>query len=114
METGSSQGVGGGDGHAVNTPSNFFESLGTVVGAIQASHIGKQCLGRADVGGGLVSADVLLASLHSHAQSGLTVRILRDANDPARHLTRVCLRGGQETGVGTTETLPSDKPTTIS
>ncbi len=38
--------------------------------------VGQQRLRSADVGGGLVAADVLLARLHRHAQRRLALRVL--------------------------------------
>lgn len=53
----------------------------------------------ADIGGGLVASDVLLASLHRHAVSGLARGIDAHPYDPPRHLARQVTRGGEEAGV---------------
>lgn len=47
-----------------------------MVDCIHGSNVGQQGLGCADVAGGLVPADVLLASLHGHAQCLLAVHVL--------------------------------------
>ena len=50
-------------GHRVNALSNSFYAFRAMVDSIRGSHVCKQGLGSADVGGCFVSADVLLAGL---------------------------------------------------
>ena len=54
-------------GVAVNSRSDRAQALGTVVDGIHRGHDGEQNLGGADVAGGLISADVLLAGLEREA-----------------------------------------------
>ena len=63
-----------------------LEALGSVVHGVQGGDVGKERLGGADVGGGLVAPNVLLARLHGHAVGGPPLRVNRDANDAAGHL----------------------------
>ncbi len=63
---------------------------------IKGRHIGQESLRRADVAGGLVSADVLLSGLHRHSQRGLASRVDRHANNTPRHLAGVGICGGQK------------------
>lgn len=51
------------DGSIVDAVGNALQTLGTVVDPVHGGHVGQQCLGGADVAGGLVSADVLLSGL---------------------------------------------------
>eukprot|EP00128_Syssomonas_multiformis_P003625 Colp12_sorted_trinity150504_noHs@10374 len=90
--------------HAVDATGDLLESLGAVVDRVEGSHVGQQGLGRADVGGGLVAADVLLARLHRHAQRGLATRIHTHTDDASGHLTRVGGGGREETSVRTAKT----------
>ena len=82
-----------------------------MVDGVEARHVGQQHLSGTDVGVGLLAADVLLASLHRHAQGILATGILGDADDAARHGALVGIAGSEEGGVratvthGDTETL---------
>ncbi len=57
---------------------------GPVPHRVHRRHHRQQHLRRADVAGGLVAADVLLAGLQRHPERGVTVGVLGDADDPAR------------------------------
>lgn len=85
--------------HTMNTFGNLFQALRTVIDRIEGRHIGQQGLRGADIGGGLVSADVLLAGLHRHTQRRLTARVHRHSDDASRHLTRA-MRGKERKGSG--------------
>ena len=50
-----------------------------MVHSIHGSYVGQQRLSCADVGGGLVTPDVLLARLHGHAQRWVAISIPADA-----------------------------------
>ncbi len=80
----------------VHPAGDRLQPLGAVVDGVHARHHGEEHLGRADVAGGLLAADVLLAGLHRHAQGGLAPAVARDADDPPRNLALVLLAGGEE------------------
>lgn len=52
----------------MDTGGDLSQSIWAVVHSIHAGNVGKEGLGCADVGGGLVSPDVLLPGLHCHSQ----------------------------------------------
>lgn len=58
---------------------NGGQALGPVVHGKHGGDVGQQSLRGADVGCGLVTPDVLLASLHCHSQCLLAVHISADA-----------------------------------
>ena len=64
---------------------------------------GQQHLGGADVGGGLLAADVLLAGLQGEAVGGAAGGVDRHADQPAGQRALVGVAGGQEAGVGPAE-----------
>mmetsp|Transcript_46287 Transcript_46287/g.117179 ORF Transcript_46287/g.117179 Transcript_46287/m.117179 type:complete len:831 (+) Transcript_46287:42-2534(+) len=86
-------------GHAVHAGGDLLEAAGSVVDGVHGGHVGQQRLRGADVGGGLVAADVLLARLHGHAQRGRAGRVHAHADHAARHQALVLLRCRQEGGV---------------
>ncbi|RUS30622.1 hypothetical protein BC938DRAFT_479144 [Jimgerdemannia flammicorona] len=85
---------GGEDGsQVVDTLSNGPDALWTVVDA---------GLGRADVAGCLLPADVLLAGLERQPERGLARGILGHTDETARHATLVLVLDGEEGGMRTT------------
>jgi hypothetical protein len=87
-------------GQAVDARGDAAQAFGAVIDGVHAGHVGQQHLGGADVGVGLLAADVLLAGLQRHAQGGLAAGVLGDADDAARHGAHVGFAGGEEGGVG--------------
>ncbi len=90
-------------GQAVDAPGDGAQAFGAVIDGVHAGHVGEQHLRGADVGVGLLAADVLLAGLQRHAVGGLAARILGDADDAARHRADVGFAGGEEGGVRAAE-----------
>ena len=70
--------------HAAGDPPQTFRA---VINRVGGGHVGQQRLRRADVARGLVAADVLLARAQRQAKRRPAARILRDAHQPAGHLT---------------------------
>ncbi|MNE46571.1 hypothetical protein D3C80_1409140 [compost metagenome] len=62
-------------GQPMHALGNALQALWAMVDGIEAGDIGQQYLGRADVGVGLLTADVLLAGLQGHAQRGIATGI---------------------------------------
>ena len=83
-----------------NSAGNGLKTLGAVMDGVEGRHHREQNLGGADVAGGLVPADVLLAGLQGQAQSRTPLSIAGLAHQPARHLTAVGISGGEERCVG--------------
>ena len=77
-------------GHGVHALGDLLEPLGAVVDGVHGGHVGEQGLRRADVGRGLLAADVLLARLQRHAERHLARHVLRHADDAARHVPNKC------------------------
>mmetsp|Transcript_10811 Transcript_10811/g.35494 ORF Transcript_10811/g.35494 Transcript_10811/m.35494 type:complete len:357 (-) Transcript_10811:963-2033(-) len=93
-------GAGADDGgEAVGALRDSLEPLRAVVDGVHRRHVGEERLCRADVRGGFVAADVLLARLHRHAERGVAHRVDGDADDAPRHEALVLVRAGEEGGV---------------
>mmetsp|Transcript_21516 Transcript_21516/g.66703 ORF Transcript_21516/g.66703 Transcript_21516/m.66703 type:complete len:377 (+) Transcript_21516:1929-3059(+) len=73
-----------------------------MVDAVERGDVSQQRLRGADVGGGLIAADVLLARLHRHAQRAVAVGVHRHADDAPGHQPLVLVGGRKEGGVGAT------------
>eukprot|EP00955_Chlamydomonas_euryale_P024571 258863-Chlamydomonas_euryale.AAC.4 len=84
---------------AVDAARDAQQALWAVVHSVQRADVGEQRLRRADVGRGLVAADVLLARLHRHAQRRLPRRVDAAPDDAAWHHALVVLGARQERGV---------------
>jgi hypothetical protein len=89
-----------GVGQGAHLERDAGQALGPVVDPVEARHHRQQHLGGADVRGGLVSADVLLAGLHGHAQGPLAAAVLADPDDPAGQHALEFLARRQEGRVG--------------
>ena len=71
-------------GQPVDAARDQLEALAAVVDGVHRGHHGQQHLRRADVGGGLLAADVLLARLQREPQRRVAVGIDREADEAAR------------------------------
>ena len=80
------------------------QTIGAVVHGIEAGHHSQEHLGRTDVAGGLVAADVLLAGLEGQAQGALAFRIEGLTHQATRNLALKGLGGGKERRVGAPKT----------
>ena len=69
------------------------DAVGAVVDGVHARHDRQQHLGRADVGGGLLPADVLLAGLERHPQGAVSVAVRGDVRVPDAGLDALKVRG---------------------
>ena len=87
--------------HAI---SNQAQAFRTVIDAVHAGHHCEQHLRSANVRGGLVAANVLLARLDGHAQRAISLRIAGNADDSPRKFAHVRFAGGDERCVRTTKT----------
>ena len=68
----------------MHAPGDFAQALRPVVNRVHRGHDGEQNLRGADVARRLVAADVLLAGLEREAHRGLALRVVGDADEPAR------------------------------
>ncbi|GAA3420666.1 hypothetical protein GCM10018952_64650 [Streptosporangium vulgare] len=80
------QALGEHDGVPVGAPADPAQALGAVVDGVHAGDHGEQHLRGADVAGGLLAADVLLAGLEREPVRGAPVGVLGDAHQAARQL----------------------------
>ena len=64
---------------------------------VHSRDVGKQSLGGADVGGCLVSSDVLFSGLESKSETFVVINIFGNTNHTARHVTDIFVFGGKET-----------------
>ena len=88
------EGAGGVAGGRVGRLGSTAQAFGAVVDAVEAHHRGHQRRGGADVRGGALALDMLLAHLQRHAQGAVAQPVNRDADDAAGHLTFVGLARG--------------------
>ena len=93
-EAAAAQALGEDRGEAVHAVGDRLEAVAPVVHGVHRRHHGQQHLCRADVGGGLLAADVLLAGLQREPQRGCAVGVDRDADEAARQL-RARARSGR-------------------
>ena len=80
-----------------------LQSVRAVVDGVEGGHDGQQRLGGADVGRGLLAADVLLAGLQGQAVGGSARVVLGDTHDPAGQGAFHALLHGHVGGVRTAE-----------
>ncbi|MCY1355197.1 hypothetical protein D9M69_416080 [compost metagenome] len=89
------QALGQDGGQPVHAPGDAGQALRAVVDGVHAGDVGQQHLGGADVAGGLLAADVLLAGLHGQAQGRLAVAVDGDADQAAGHVALEGIAGGE-------------------
>ncbi|KAB5587884.1 metal-dependent RNase [Ceratobasidium theobromae] len=90
-------------GLAVHVLGDAGESLGTVVNGVEGGDDGEERLRGADVGGGLLAADVLLAGLEGEAVGLVALGVVGDADDSPGDLPLELFRHRHEAGVGAAE-----------
>mmetsp|Transcript_25440 Transcript_25440/g.63819 ORF Transcript_25440/g.63819 Transcript_25440/m.63819 type:complete len:610 (+) Transcript_25440:1381-3210(+) len=88
--------------HAVDALCDRAQTIRAVIHRVEGRTVGQQRLRSADVGGGTLTADVLLARLHGHAVGGQTAQVLAHTNDASRNHALQCVRSAEEGGVWTT------------
>ncbi len=88
-----------GAGVAVDGFRDGFQAFGAVVDGVHGRHDGQQRLRGADIGRGLLAADVLLAGLQRQAVGGDTGVVLGNAHQAAGHGTLEALPDGHVGGV---------------
>src|SRR5258708_22018958 len=90
-------------GKAGGGVGGLFKGFGAMIDGIHRGHDSEEHLGRADVGRGLVAADVLLARAEGETHGRVAVDILRHADEPAGHLPLELIPGGEKTGMRAAE-----------
>ncbi len=88
---------------ACTRPAMRLQALRAVVDGVHAGHDGQQHLGRADVAGGLLAPDVLLAGLQRHAEAGLPSASFETPMMRPGIWRLYVLAGGEEGGVRAAE-----------
>ena len=94
---------GDGPGVAVDGLGDRLQPVRAVVDGVERGHDGQQRLRGADVGGGLLAADVLLAGLQRQAVGGDAGVVLGDAHEAAGHGALEALLDGHVGGVRAAE-----------
>ena len=89
------QALGQDGGVARHALRDALQALRPVVHRVHARHHGRQHLRGADVGGGLLAPDVLLARLQREPVGGVAVRVDADAHQAARHGALEFVAAGQ-------------------
>gem|GEM_PF-2606201 len=90
-------------GLTVGVLGDGAQSLRSVVDGVEGGDDGQQRLSGADVGGGLLTPDVLLAGLEGQAVGGCTVGVHAHAHDASGQLALEPMGHGHEAGVGAAE-----------
>ena len=90
----------------VDAAGDQLEALAAVVDGVHRGHHGQQHLRRADVGGRLLAADVLLARLQREPQRRIAVGVDRDADEAARQRA---LEPGAHAHVGGVRAAEADR-----
>ncbi len=103
VDTGRTQPLGQNGRVAVGAPRDRPQSVGAVVHGVHTGHHGEQHLGGADVAGGLLAADVLLAGLQGQPVGLVPVRVHGDAHQAAGEAACELLTYGHEAGVRSAE-----------
>ena len=98
------QSVGHHAGQSVGPGGDAPEAGRSVPGGVQPGDHGEQHLGGADVRGGLLPADVLLACLEGQAQRRRAVRVDRHPHEAAGERPLLGVTDRHEPGVGTSVT----------
>ncbi|MNF82763.1 hypothetical protein D3C84_650740 [compost metagenome] len=80
----------------MHTLGNALEPFRPVVDRVETGDVGQQHLGRADVGVGLLTTDMLFAGLQGHAQGDVTSGIFRHADDPPGNRPLVFVAAGKK------------------
>ncbi len=100
---GGTQALGQDGGEPVGAPGDRPQPLGPVVDGVHTGHDGEQHLGRADVAGGLLPADVLLPGLQCQPVGLVAVRVDGDTDEAAGQAAGELLAHGHEAGVRSAE-----------
>ena len=90
-------------GHSVDVCGNVADAFRTVPSSVEAAHNSLQSRSGADVRGGLLALDVLLAHTQSHTQCGVALHVDTPADDAAGEAALESLGDGEETCVRTAE-----------
>ena len=86
-------------GQCMDTLRNLLQSFRPVIDGVKRGHVGQQRLRGADVAGGFLAPDVLLACAERQAQRRFAARIFGDADDAAWHLAFKFIACGEECGM---------------
>ncbi len=99
LDAGVAQARGQDLAQAMDPGRDLADALRAMPGGVQAGDHGEQDLGGADVAGGFLAPDMLLAGLQRHAQGGPAMAVDRDPDQPARHQPFIRIAGGEEGGM---------------
>merc|ERR1711937_1020216 len=87
---------------AMHSTSDFLQTFRSVVDGVHSGNVGKESLGSANVGRGLLSSDVLFTGLHGHTESRSSMSIHTCSDDTSWHDSLVLVVSGKESGVRST------------
>ena len=91
-------------GQTLHPRGDAGQAFGTVVDRVHAGDVGQEHLGGADIAGGLLAADVLLAGLQCQAIGRVAVAVDGHADDAPGHVALVLVLGGEVGRVRAAET----------
>ncbi len=83
----------------MNLFGNLLQTIGAMINGIHPRHNSQEYLCSADVGGSLVSPNMLLSCLERHTEGALLPSIHRDADNSARHEPFEIVRRCEECGM---------------
>ena len=102
-DAGRAQAGGEDGGEPMRAAGDAAQAVRAMVDRVHAGHHRQQHLRGADVGGGLLAADVLFAGLQGEAVGGLAERVDGHADQAARHRALEGVLAGQECGMRAAE-----------
>ena len=103
VEPGLAQAGGQIGGEGAHPRGDRPQPVGPVVHGVHRGHDGQQHLGGADVGRGLLAADVLLSGLQCQPVGGAAGGVDRDPDEPPGQGPAELVAGGEEPGVRSAE-----------
>ena len=103
QQSGFAQGSGEHCGESMDARGDGLETLWAMIDGEAPGHVGEQHLRGANVGVGLLAADMLLAGLQGHAQGRFAAAVPGDTDDPPWHGADIGFAGGEKRRMRTAE-----------
>ena len=88
----------------MNLFGNLLQTVGAMIDGIHPRHNSQEYLGGTDVGGSLVSPNMLLSCLERHTEGAILPSIHRDTDNSARHEPFKIFRRCEERGMRSAKT----------
>ena len=93
----------------MNPAGNGYQPFGPMVGRVGHSHVGQECLSRANVRGRLLASDMLFTGPERQPQGGASTGVLGNAHQATRHGSLECVPSRKIGRMRTTKTQRDTK-----